>query len=574
MNRNGRPGERTWVIAGLLVLALLSTAMTGCDRSTVPDADNGMASETVNSTFVDADGLLVAPTKIAASYSTEELNLGNGNGAGWPQFLDGAIYTFAYRENSVDRWMTAWDQAAGTKRWSVRTDQYYPLVSDEKHLFLSDSCLDKATGTTIWKKAPPDTSSFVLQFGSQITLHVDKESNTADRLYVLGVEEKKSGTEIKQRNPGVWIFDAATGVVLGRIDWPTLSVNYGRALLCDGTTLYASIAESINGEYPAQKSSLVAFDLATNKVLWQESVDGDGSNLVKQGNVLVFLRIAISHEFWIDAWQIGTTATAGTTRRLWTRQTDSTPIEETIDSFAVDSTHVYLQGSEGILRALDLASGKETWNHRFAPTKGYLTDGPEMGKPIDTYPGMKLTTTKDVLYVQDGGGLVAAFNPENGNELWNKRFSYIVWEKTTTSGWFVLQVVDKGFLVIVSDGRVDLWTASPADSTAAEQVVRDYFKYWNAKNLAEMEKRIAPDKRGLARHLEALAYVKLISIVERQPREAGTKMFVVVFDLKFGNVSYGATGINEGRNVWGFSLRRDDETSPWLIYGWGGGGYS
>jgi len=106
-----------------------------------------------------------------------------------------------------------------------------------------------------------------------------------------------------------------------------------------------------------------------------------------------------------------------------------------------------------------------------------------------------------------------------------------------------------------------------------EQVVRDYFKYWNAKNLVEMEKRLTPDKRGIAQHLDALAYVKILSISERLPRTTGTKVFEVVFDLKFKNASYGATGINDGKNVWGFFLKRDNETSPWLIYDWGGGGY-
>jgi len=70
---------------------------------------------------------------------------------------------------------------------------------------------------------------------------------------------------------------------------------------------------------------------------------------------------------------------------------------------------------------------------------------------------MTLTTTRNVLYVQDGGGLVAVFDPATGKELWNKRLSNIVWGQTATSGWFVLQVVDKGFLVITSDGKVDLW---------------------------------------------------------------------------------------------------------------------
>jgi hypothetical protein len=104
-----------------------------------------------------------------------------------------------------------------------------------------------------------------------------------------------------------------------------------------------------------------------------------------------------------------------------------------------------------------------------------------------------------------------------------------------------------------------------------EQVVRDYFKYWNAKNLVEMEKRLTPDKRGIAQHLDALAYVKILSISERLPKTTGTKVFEVVFDLKFKNASYGATGINDGKNVWGFFLKRDNEMSPWLVYDWGGG---
>jgi hypothetical protein len=110
-------------------------------------------------------------------------------------------------------------------------------------------------------------------------------------------------------------------------------------------------------------------------------------------------------------------------------------------------------------------------------------------------------------------------------------------------------------------------------SMAAKQVVEEYFKYWNAKNLVEMEKRLTPDKRGIAQHLDALAYVKVISISQRLPTATGTKAFEVVFDLKFGNASYGATGINDGKNVWGFFLKRDNETSPWFIYEWGGGGY-
>jgi outer membrane protein assembly factor BamB len=70
---------------------------------------------------------------------------------------------------------------------------------------------------------------------------------------------------------------------------------------------------------------------------------------------------------------------------------------------------------------------------------------------------MTLTTTRDVLYVQDGGGLVAALDPATGKELWNKRISQVVWNQTSFDNQFVLQLVDKGFFVIASDGKVTLW---------------------------------------------------------------------------------------------------------------------
>ncbi len=78
-----------------------------------------------------------------------------------------------------------------------------------------------------------------------------------------------------------------------------------------------------------------------------------------------------------------------------------------------------------------------------------------------------------------------------------------------------------------------------ASSMAAKQVVEEYFKYWNEKNVSEMEKRMTPNKKGISWELGKLEYVKLISISERQPREEGTKVFVVVFDIKFKNGSGG-----------------------------------
>ena len=401
-----------------------------------------------------------------------------------PQFLDGTLYTFSHDATYHYMQMIAWEQATGKKLWSTSiSDGYYvePLVSDGKHLFFLNhstlTCLDRTTGATVWKNPASAASPFPFLALSGISMHINTQTHLADRLYLLGEEVRyiysDSVVEEKGRQ-GVWIFDAATGKSLGRIDWPalTLSANSGQ-LLCDGETLYASIPEldgstsiSAKSKYPAQKSSLAAFDVNTNKMLWKESVDGEAANLVKQGSTLVFIRSAAYADDWLDVWKIGWTSRSA--KRLWTRKVETVLVETTpekwpITSFAVDSKHVYLQGNKGALTALDFATGKEIWKRQFASSRtglvGALVNTMDYGKMIDLNPDMILTTAGSVLYVQDGGGLVAALDQATGKELWNKRISKVVWypSEEGKDGLFVLQFVDKGFYVIFSDGKVDLW---------------------------------------------------------------------------------------------------------------------
>jgi outer membrane protein assembly factor BamB len=466
MNTDRQQRKHVWIIAGLLVLTLLGASMTGCNKATVSGPGSSTTSGVVNSTLVDVDGLLTAPTKTVTSYSTEALNLGNDGYAGTPRFLDGVLYTFS--ERGSDQWTTAWDQSAGKKLWSVPTNATTDVTSDEliadgSHLFFvswdrssgsapaaSIVCVDKATGATTWKYPSASTSSFSLSTFSTIAIHISKESNTADRLYILGEEVERSGSATKSQevtpkvgNPGISILDAVTGTLLGRIDWPAFSTFWGDRgqLLCDGTTLYAAIPESIEAEQPTPKSSLAAFDLTTNKMLWKESVDGESSCLFKQGDTIIFCPNNL------EVWKIGT---KGATR-LWTRAPEVSP------SFAVDRTHVYLQGKNGSLVALDLATGKEVWKQQFAVYRVHDYRGSDFTTLHDLYPVMTLTTTRDVLYVQDGGGLVAALDPATGTKLWNKRISQVDWHQTYVANMFVLQPVEKGFLVITDDGKVTLW---------------------------------------------------------------------------------------------------------------------
>jgi hypothetical protein len=89
--------------------------------------------------------------------------------------------------------------------------------------------------------------------------------------------------------------------------------------------LYASIPESV---YPVEKSSLVAFDLATNRQLWTASIDGDViEGMVKEGNLLVVPRMFFSPanknpQWWIDTWKTGTDSI----QRLWTHQINASTV--------------------------------------------------------------------------------------------------------------------------------------------------------------------------------------------------------------------------------------------------------
>ena len=603
---NKQSWKRTWVITGLLVLALSSTAITGCQNRIDPatvEPQNQTTSGIVNSTFVDVDGLFMTPTKIITSYPTENISLGYDACAGGPQLLDGTLYTFTYHGRSDgydDTWTTAWDQTTGKKLWSACTNadtlSNAAFHSDEKHIFYVSAvlgfdsklsrtvtsrsivCLDKATGTTLWKNAMTVASPFMFQFYGDIAMHINKQNNMIDRVYILGEEVEQlplppdnqtTFLEVtpKVRNPGIYILDGTNGKLLGRIDLPALSTfSYnGRQLLCDGTTLYASIPESTEAESSAEKSSLVAFDLTTNKTLWQEGVDGEGMDLVKQGNMLVFIRSAAFIDDWIDVWQIDATATSA--KRLWTRKTGKSQSAYHSFSFAVDNTFVYLPGDRGTLRALELATGNEAWEQRFAP---YKTGGLDM--PQNLYPNMTLTITRDILYVEDGGGLVTALNPATGDEFWNKRISQVGWGQTHTANMFVMQVVDKGLLIIAWDGNVKSWAIDAESSAAAEKVIKEYYKCVNEKNAAGMKKCTIP-RLGNPWEFDKLEYANLISVSERQSREAGMKVFLVILDVKYKQGDAGGSVPTSGKYTWYYLLKRDNATSPWLICDWGGDEY-
>ena len=110
-------------------------------------------------------------------------------------------------------------------------------------------------------------------------------------------------------------------------------------------------------------------------------------------------------------------------------------------------------------------------------------------------------------------------------------------------------------------------TISPTNALP-EQVVRDYFKYWNDKNVSKMEELMTSNNKGISWELEKLKYVKLISINESKSHQPNNqKTFNVEFEIKFKDGS--GSGLSDGKVFWPYVLRMDTEKSRWLIYGWG-----
>ena len=130
----------------------------------------------------------------------------------------------------------------------------------------------------------------------------------------------------------------------------------------------------------------------------------------------------------------------------------------------------------------------------------------------------------------------------------------------------ILQKPWYDYPVVYVPVATDFRTTTQQTTVSAEDALKEFFKYWNEKNLPEMEKRISPDVAPREWRPDELNYVKVMSIVEREPTEAGTKAFVVVLDIDYVKSHGKMIGWENGKNTYFFSLKRLTDTSPWLVY--------
>jgi hypothetical protein len=122
-----------------------------------------------------------------------------------------------------------------------------------------------------------------------------------------------------------------------------------------------------------------------------------------------------------------------------------------------------------------------------------------------------------------------------------------------------------------------------SNTTNPKQVVLDFFKYYEEKNVSKMESLLTKGKRGITWELNKMKYVKLLKVEEDKTgarkngfmssglgsvlKPADVKVFRVTFEIKFDG-GFGS-GMEDGKYDWLYFLIKEKEDSPWLIADWG-----
>jgi len=135
-------------------------------------------------------------------------------------------------------------------------------------------------------------------------------------------------------------------------------------------------------------------------------------------------------------------------------------------------------------------------------------------------------------------------------------------------------------LTLVGCTRVNEQAVS---SLAAEDVIKNHFKYINEKDTEKLEKTVTHAKKEVTWEFEKLEYFKLISIEEDKSEKMkdaymsrGRGSVIKPFQVKVFKVNFevnykggGGSGFSNGNYSWYYFVIKEKEGSDWLIDDWG-----
>jgi len=120
-------------------------------------------------------------------------------------------------------------------------------------------------------------------------------------------------------------------------------------------------------------------------------------------------------------------------------------------------------------------------------------------------------------------------------------------------------------LLLAGCGTAD--TKPSGDQARAEQVVRDYCRYWNEKNLAELQRIKNLYQPNMEWRLDELEFVNLVSVTPGKVHTNTRQSFQATFDIKAKPGMF--LSIEDGQHIWKIVLTRENTDAPWIITEWG-----
>jgi len=110
-------------------------------------------------------------------------------------------------------------------------------------------------------------------------------------------------------------------------------------------------------------------------------------------------------------------------------------------------------------------------------------------------------------------------------------------------------------------------TSPSEDQARAEQAVRDYFQYWNEKNLAGLQRVTNLYQPNVDWELDKLESVNLVSVTPGKVHTNTRQSFRATFDIKAKPGMF--MTVEDGRHIWKIVLTRENIDVPWIMTDWG-----
>ena len=203
------------------------------------------------------------------------------------------------------------------------------------------------------------------------------------------------------------------------------------AIVGDRLYVSTSSAQSRGRPVPGATGKVLAIDLETHEVVWQEDLPGPSTrSIAVQGSILVVptdVGIAVAFD-------------SATARELWRFATPVFTDTPVIAGEKVLLAGLDLEGNRGVLYAVDLESGRGIWRHR-------RPNGQTVVAPV-------VDPETGIVYAAAVDGDVVALRADDGAEIWTRRLGVQVGSSPTKAG---------GVLYVASVGGIEALEAATGD---------------------------------------------------------------------------------------------------------------